>query len=182
MGEADLGDGLQLFPGVAGAGGVAGGVDNKGLGAGGDGRFQLPGGDLEIRLLIGLDKNRCPAGQHHLIGIGDPVGGRDDDLIPLLDQGLGYVVQAVLGAAGDADLGTAVFDAVVPLHLEDDGVLQVVGASHRHVPGEAGVYGVPGRIPDGVGGVEVRLSGAETDYIDSLSLEGLCFCIYGKRG
>ena len=37
--------------------------------------------------------------------IGDPVGSRNDHLVPLIKEGLGQIVEGVLASAGDQDLG-----------------------------------------------------------------------------
>jgi hypothetical protein len=95
-----LAQGGQFFPGVDGAAGVGGAVDDQHLGLRGDGRFQLRRGDLEALVDAGFDDDRLAVGQDHHVRVGHPVGGRDDDFVARIDEGLGQVVEALLAAAG----------------------------------------------------------------------------------
>jgi hypothetical protein len=72
--------------------------------------------------------------------------------------------------------------SVVPLELVDHGLLELGGAVHRGVLGEAGVNRGDGRVLDVIGCVEIRLTGAESDDILALGTECLGAGCDGQGG
>ena len=172
----------QFFLAVSGAGGVARRVENQVSGFWSDGFFQLCRSDLEAGVFIGHDEYWRAAGKDNLVGVGDPVGTGDDNFVPFLDECLGDVVQGVLCTAGNGNLLTSVLQVVIPLHLGDDGVFQVVGSTYRHVTGETGIYGFFPCLAYIRRGIEIRFSCAETDNVDSLCFERFSFGIYRQCG
>jgi predicted AAA+ superfamily ATPase len=171
MAAQHLAQGGQFFLAVDGAAGVGGAVDDQHPGPGGDGRFQLCRGDLEALIDAGVDDDRHAVGQDDHVRIRDPVGGRDDDFVARIDEGLGQVVEALLAAAGHQHLVGGVGEAVFPLELVDDRLLQAGGAAHGGVLGEARVDGGDGRVLDVLGGVEIRFAHAQADDVPAFGLE-----------
>ena len=58
----------------------------------------LRGGDREVVLGAGLEDHRLAAGEHHHVGVADPVRRRDDDLVAGIEQRHEQVVERVLRA------------------------------------------------------------------------------------
>ncbi len=118
-----------------------------------------------------FDNHRHAVGQQHHVGIGHPVRRGDDHFVAAVQQRLGQIVKALLAAAGHQNLLGLVAQAVVALELGDDGFLQAGRAVHRRVFGEAGVNRLDGGVLDERGRIEIRLAGAQTDYILAGRLE-----------
>ena len=174
-GDDDLGipldnltQGDELRAGIGGARGVGGAVDDHQAGALGDGLFQLFRRDLEALFQPRGDDDRVGVRQQHHVRVGYPVGGGDDDLVACIEERLGQVVEALLAADGHQDLIRCILQSVVAPELLAYGLSQFLGARHGGVLGEAGLDGLDGRRLDGLRGVEIRLSGAETDDVLAL--------------
>ena len=155
---------------------------HQGLGPGREAGLQFRRGEIKAVGLPGGDDHRLGFGQHGHGHIGDPVGGRNDDLVAWIEQHLEQVVEAVLAAAGHQDLAGLVGQAVIGLEAVGDGGFQFRGAAHRGVAGKALPDGPDGGLPDVVRGVEIRLPHPEVDYIDSLRLELIGLGIQGQGG
>ncbi len=116
-----------------------------------------------------------PLAEQHDVRIGHPVGRRDDHLVAGIEGGHQRVVDGLLAAAADGDLLGGVVEVVLPLELGADRLAQRRGAGDRGILGLAAIDGGLSRRLDVVGGVEVRLAGAEADDVAAggLQLGGL---------
>lgn len=165
MPEQHLSEGSELGGGVATAGGVSKRVQDQPLGSRGDNRLKRGGADLEGDILATGHRDRRAAGKPHHVGVGHPVGGRDDDLVALVEGGEEGVGDDLLTAGPDTDLGGLVVQAVVALEFADDGLLELRGAVDIGVACGARVDGGLGRRPDVLGRVEVRLALRQADDV-----------------
>ena len=161
----------QLKARVSRAGRIAGAVEKKEARLGRDRRGQLPGRDLVALGDARERHHRQAIGQHHHVGIGHPVGRRDDGLIARIQHGHAQVVEGLLGAGRDQDLGALVGDAVVALEFCDDRVLEFVDAVDIGVAGEAGADGGDPGLHDVLRGIEIRLAGTQSDDVFAFGLE-----------
>ena len=123
----------QVGAGIGGAGRVAGRVQDQPLGPGRDRALEILGLQLEaLRLRALHDDRRAVAEQHHL-GIGHPVGRRDDHLVAGIERRQHGVEDDLLAARGDDGLRRLVVEAMVALHLGADRLAQRRRAGHRGV-------------------------------------------------
>jgi hypothetical protein len=111
------------------------------------------------------DRNGFAAGQRHHFRIAHPIGRRDDHLVAGIDGRHQRVVEHLLAAGADDDLVRLVGQAVLPLELGDDRLLQFGNAVDGGVLGLAGLDRVDRRQLDVGGRVEIRLARAEADNI-----------------
>ena len=168
MGQHHLGQGAQFFLAVHAAGGVAGRAEYEHAGGGGDGGFQLLGGDFEVLLEASLDDHGAAAGQFHHLRVAHPIGGGDDDLLALVDEGEHGVAHALLGTVRHYNLGGCVVEAVLAFQFGGDGLAQVGIAGHGRVARVVVAYGLVGGLFDVVGRVEVGFAHAQVDHVDAL--------------
>ena len=142
------------------------------------------GRELELGLVGGLDDDGLGAGHLHHLGVAQPVGRGDDDLVALFAGGEDDVEAGMLAAAGDDDLRGLVGEAVLALVLVGDGRAQLGNAGGGGVFGEAGGQGLGAGVFDVLRGVEVRLAGAEADDVQAVGLHllGLGVNGQGERG
>ena len=97
------------------------------------GRLQLLDGDAVAGGLVGDDLDRDTAGEPDRLGVGRPVRRRDDDLVARVeDRGEG-LVDGLLAAVGDQDLGGVDLVAGVAQRLGGDRGLQLGQAAGRRV-------------------------------------------------
>ena len=94
----DLGQGLELTALVGRARRVGRVVQDEGLRRRRDRGLELVGRQQEAVLLPRRDDDGLPLGQGDALGVGDPVGRRDDDLLALVDERLDEVEEGALGA------------------------------------------------------------------------------------
>ena len=111
------------------------------------------------------DDDRGAAGELHHVGIADPVGRGDDDLVAGVDRGEERVEEHLLAAGRDDDLVGGVVEAVLAGELGGDGAAQLGDALGRGVAGLAAVDGGLAGGADVGGRVEVGLAGGETDDV-----------------
>ena len=178
----DIRDPFQLLPRVCRPGGVGGAVQDNALRPGRDRLVELSRRQLESRFLLRVDDHRGGTGQQDDVGVGDPVGGGDDDLVPFLEKRLGDVIDGVLRPHGDDDVLPLVLQAIVAPEFRDDGILELGGSGHRSIFRVAVVQGLLGHRLDVFRGVEVRFAGPEPHDVDSFRLHGLCLARNGQRG
>src|SRR5204862_4298782 len=95
------------------------------LGAVGSGGFELLDGGLEARRLGGVDDDRLAAGEDDRLGVRHPVGGGDQHFVAGVEEGREGVVNGLLAAVGDEDVGGLDGVAGVPGRLGGDGVPQL---------------------------------------------------------
>lgn len=81
-----VGKGLQLFAAVHTAGGVGGRAEDNGLGLGGDGGFELLGGNLEVVVDGRRHYNALTFGQFHHLDITYPAGSGYYHLVSGIDK------------------------------------------------------------------------------------------------
>ena len=172
---------FQFLTGIDTSGGVAGRAEDDGAGAGGDGCFQLFGGNLEVLLNGGFDVDGFTVGQLHHLGVRNPVGGRDNDLISLVHDCHDDIAHALLGSVRTENLGRSVFQSVLVLEFVYNGLLQCGIAGNGAVAGVVFLYGAYGCFLDVVGGVEVGFAHAHVDYVHTLCLK-LCAALAHGQG
>ena len=121
------------------------------------------------------------AGQADALGVGGPVGCGQQDVVAFVNDGCECLVDRLLTAVGDDNLGGVNLYTGVAQGLFRDCLLQFGKTGGG---GVAEVLGVVERFACGVhnvrGGGEVRFACAETDDGASLSLECFCLCVDGK--
>jgi len=166
--DGNLGDVLEHLVRNHTAGGVARGVQDDRLGALRAGLFDVLGARYEALILGRINENRRAARELHLLGKGNPVRSRDDDLVALFDQRLKGRVQGMLAADGDDGLGRLVLDAVGVRVMRGDRLAQLRYSGRRRVPRVA----VHDRPYPGIADVlrrgEIRLSRPQIDDVDTL--------------
>ena len=159
--DRQVGQHFELVPAPDRAGGVVGGVQHQGLGAGRDGLFNLGAGGHEALLLGGVDPHGHAARHLNHFRIADPAGAGNQHLVAGVEDGLQCAQNDLLGPVADDDLLAGVGKALV---LE-----QEVGhgqAQAGHTAG-GGVFGFPvvdgffTGLPDVLRGDEVRLARAQ---------------------
>ena len=168
--HAHIHQSLQLLPIVHHAGGVGGIVENHGLGLGGNGIPQLLSGDFKPGRLLRSHHHRHAAHHADQLNVADPVGGRDNHLIPGIDQSPESHIHTVLGTGGHHHLGRLILHVEVRLHT----------LAHRLLnAGQTGSGGVAGVIllngPDTSGldlvwGVKIRLTSAKSHHVNAVGL------------
>jgi len=158
---------------IAGARGVGRRVEDDPARLRRDRGFELGGLQAETRLGIAGDQHRLGLGDLDDVGIGGPVGRGDDHLVAGVEGRHYRVEQDLLGAGRDRDLVERVIDAVLAAELVADRGLQFRCAVEGRVFGLAGLHGFPGGFLDVVGGVEIRLAGAEDDHRAAFALQRL---------
>ena len=176
---AHRGQGADLRLGVHRARGVGGRVEDEHLRLGGDRLFEVFGGDLEVVLLVPLDEHARAAAHLDHFGVGQPVRGRDDDLVPLLDEREHRVEDGVLRARRDDDLRRVVVEPLLLFELFGDLLAQRGKARGRGVFGAAVVQRLFRRVDDVLRGIEVGFARAETD--DGLPFRLHRLCLGGDR-
>ena len=138
--------------------------------------------ELEIILEARREDHRPRSGELDELRIAHPVGGRDDHLVPLVEERREDVVERVLGAVGD--------DNLCRRHRQA-GAAGVVGGHRFAEIGDTGrrrVFRPPGvdrRLSgsaDVVGGGKVGLTDRQIDDIDPRRGHGLGPGRHGKRG
>ena len=181
LGQSPFADGAGFLFGVDGTGRVGGGDEDERLGGGGVGCFELLDGDLVVLVATGEHLDGVAAGQADALGVGGPVGCGQQDVVAFVNDGCECLVDRLLAAVGDDNLGGVNLYAGVAQGLFRDCLLQF-GKTGRG--GVAEVLGVVERFACGVHNVrgcgEVRFACTETDDGASLSLECFCLCVDGK--
>ena len=140
-------------------------VNDEQTGPGRYGRLKLFRGDLESRFDTCPDDDGFPVCQPDHIRVGNPVGGRDDDLVAGVEQCLGQVEETLLATAGDEDLIRPVFQTVVTAEFRYNRLLEFSGSVNGGVAREPGVDRLYGGGPDMVGRIEIRFAGTEPDDV-----------------
>jgi hypothetical protein len=147
------------------------------------GRLQLLDRGPEAGGLVGHDLDRPGPGEGDGLGVGGPVGRREEHLVAGVEEGLEGGVDGVLAAVGDDDLPAAHLEARVPGGLGGDRLAQRREAGGRGVPVHRRVAAGRDRGLDDVGrGREVRLPGTEADDGFAGRLQGLGLRVDGQRG
>ena len=166
------GQGVDLGGGVEETAWVTGRIEDEGFGPRSDGRFQLGGSDLKGVVNIAEHVHRHAAAERGLLGVGDPVGGGDDDFVAFVEQGGEGEVEGLFAADGDDDLGGGVVERVFAGELGGNCLFERDDAGGGGgVLGGAAVQGVDGGLLDVIGGVEVGLAGAEADDVFALAAQ-----------
>jgi hypothetical protein len=119
----------------------------------------------------GVDEHRLTAAQAHHLGVGHPVGRRDDDFVAGVHGGEQRVVDHVLAAGADDGLARLVVEAVLPLELGGDRLPEGNDAGHGRVLGLAAPYGGDRRLLDVLRRVEIRLPDGKADHVPPLGFQ-----------
>jgi len=179
--HGDVGDGLKLFLGVNGAGGVAGAVDDDHLGEGGHGVLELIRGHFPAVFALGFDDDGDAADEANHFRVAGPVRGGDDDFVAWIDGGCDGVVAGVLGAAVDADLGRVVLEAVIDEQLGGEGFTKFEEAAALGVAGFAFGQGLDGSLDDVFRGIKIWFASAKAENIHALLFQHLG-CVGNSKG
>ena len=116
---------------------------------------------------VRLHDHRRRVGELDLLDQRRPAGQWVITSSPGAEQHQRRVVERLLAAGGDDDVGRRVLDAVVGRVARGDRPLQLLGAGVGRVLREVGVDGRVRRGVDVRGRREVRLAGAEIDDVDA---------------
>ena len=183
LGQCPFADGAGFLFGVDGAGRVGGGDEDECFGGGGVGGFELFDGDLIVLVATGEYLDGVTACQADAFGVGGPVGRGQQDVVTFVDDGCECLVDGLLAAVGDDDLGGVNLHTGVAQGLFGNCLLQF---GKTGCGGVAEVLRVVERFACGIhnvrGGGEVRFACTETNDGASLSLECFCLCVDGKGG
>ena len=158
----------QLFQSPAsvdGTGGIIGGVDEYGSGAGRDG-----GGDgVHVQgkalLLPAGDQYRRGTSQFDHFNVADPARSGEEHLVSFTAQGQHRVAQRLLGTGAHGNLLWRVKCMVIRRQLVTDSLPQLRDAGDRGVFGALEGDSLYGGPADVLRGAEVRLSGIHGDNI-----------------
>ena len=113
--------------------GIVGRVEDDGLGVGPDGRGDLF--DLGAEGAVFRDHgDGHAAGELHHLGVGDPIGRRENHLVLGLEDGVQGHHDGLFGAVGGDHVGGSEALVVVLLGVADDGLLEGRDAVGRRVP------------------------------------------------
>ena len=115
----------------------------------------------ELIFLTSLDDYRDAAGEFNQFRIGNPVRSGNDNLVARIDGNGKRVVQSVLGAVGNDDVGRLVFQTVFCLVRRGNRLAQRHNARRGRVSGFARLNRLESRLTDMFRRVEVRLSQRE---------------------
>ena len=149
----------------------------------GPGRFERVDGEMEPGVLGGGDVHGHPAGQGDGLGVGGPVGRRDEHLVTGVAQGGEGLVDGLLGAVGHEHLGGRDLVARVAPGLGRHRLLQGgQAAGGRVVVVGRDPAGLDGRLHDVGRGGEVGLAGAEADDVLARGPQRLGLGVDGQGG
>ena len=170
------GNGLQLLPAVNHAGGVAGVVEDQGLGFGSNGGGKLLRSHFKPGPLPRRNHHWLAA--HHLdhLQVAHPIGSGQYDLVTRVYHSPQSQIDAVLRPGGHHYLGGLVIQPAVLPHPLADRFLQFRGAGGRGIPGQVGGNGPVRRRLDVSRSIEIRLAGTEADHINAF-----CLHLLGQR-
>ena len=178
----DGGEGFQLGSGIDGARGVGGRAEDEGASVGRNGLLQLFGRHLEVLLNGGLDKDGLAISHQHHLGIADPIGGGNDDLIAGIDEGEYDIADSLLGTIANDYLRGLIGEAILAKELIADGLPKRGIARHGAISGPVVIYGLLGSSLDVVRSVEVGLTHTEVDDVDALSFQFGTLLRHSKSG
>ena len=172
--------GLQLLLGPHAAIGVGGGVQYEGLGAGRNTAHKIFHLGQEA-LRFGTVEEYGTALRHaYHLGVANPAGLVDDDLVAGIEDRLEHIVQAVLGAVGYNDLVHFIAQAVVVEHAVGDGGAQFQRAGYGGVASLAAVQRILESVAHYLGGVKIGLAGSKADNVDALGAHGFGLGVHGQ--
>ncbi len=171
---------LEFLLGVHAARWVGGGAEDEEFCLGGDGGFELLRAHLEVLLDACWDDYALALGEDDLLGVGDPVWRREDNLVALVDDGEDDVDEAVFSAGGDDDLVDVVVETEPAFHACDDSLAEVRVARDWWVVCLVVLDGLDGSRLDVFWCVEIRLADGKIDNVKTLRLELTALLCHGK--
>ena len=178
----NIGERLQLVPGIARARRVGGGVEDEPFGLRRDGGVKLLCGDFEAVFELAFDRDGRAAAEQDHIGVGHPVGRGDDDLVARIERGHQRIVEHLFAAAGDRDLRRRVVQPVVAFELGADRLFQLGDAIDGGVFRLALFNGANPCGLDVLRRVEIRLTRAQPDHILARGFQLACLVGHGDGG
>ena len=113
---------------VGGSRWIAGAVNDDRLGPYGDEPFQFMVINCIPILFTGWQENRRGVVQQGLVGIGDPIGDRNDDFVTSFKERFSKVVERMFGATGDQHLRFLVPEPLLRLQFVDNRLAQFINA------------------------------------------------------
>ena len=167
------GQGLHFGPCRHLAAGVARGIDHQQSAAWGDLLLQQIEVETEAFLSFGGDDLRARPGQGGHLGIAQPVGRRQQNLVAGIEQHLEQVVDGLLATVGDQHLLGLGWNPVFDAQFVGQSSTQIGVPRGGAVAGEAGSQSMLSRFNDECRRRKVRLTG--TEAADVLTAVAQCF-------
>ncbi len=143
---------------------------------------KLLGSNLEALLGAASYKYRNAVRKLYNLRITEPAGARNDNLIPGIENRLEDVGQGMLSSVAYDNLLRRILEVIALCKLLADCLAKLGHTGCGGVFGKAAVQSFHGGIANVFGGIKVRLTGTETDNVDSLGAKFLGFCCDGERG
>jgi hypothetical protein len=181
--DQHVGEGLDLVARVSRASRVRRRIEDEPFRLGRDGASQRIGLQLEAVLELGLDDHGLGASKQHDVGIAHPIGRGNDHLVAGIERGQQRIVEHLLAAAADGNLGRLVGEAILALEFLGDRPLELGDAVDGRIFGLAALNRLDRRLLDVVRRVEVGLAGAKADDVEAgrLQLARLAGNGHGRR-
>ena len=163
-----LGQSFQLRTAHHSSGRIPGGVEHQQARAFRDACFQLVEIEPEALLRVRRNHNTPGSRQSGHVRVTEPVRRRDQHFVAGIEQHLEQVEDRLLSTVGDQHLARPGGNAVLAAQLLSHRRSQFGITGRRPVAGDSIAEGLAGGVDDELGGVEIRLSGAQTADVAAL--------------
>ena len=163
--EQHVGDLAEVALGIGGARRVRRRVQDQPFRARRDRRVEILGPHLEAVILGAGDRHRIAVAQQHHLRVRHPIGGRNHNLVAGAQSRAERVVEHLLAAAADRDLGGLVIEPVLALELAADRALQLDAAVEDGIAGLAVLDRADAGLADIGRRVEIGLALRERDDV-----------------
>ena len=149
---------VQFFSAVHGTGGVGRRVENQPAGVRPNGCAQGRCGQLEAAVGAAGDNARAAAAQLHHLRVADPVRGRNNDLIAVIEGGGQCIEDHLLTTAADLCVLPTDRQTILDPVLVRNGLAQSTQTGHWGIARVACVDSRDGRLADVLRSIEIRLA------------------------